>query len=241
MKETFVVGPLTITKYTLDSFLCNMYVLTTQESLHGGNALVIDTIQSKEMLEDLKRDDIRNLTVILTHEHFDHTTGVNWLRQHFNAYFISHEICAEKILLPRNNRSLSILGTTEDSRKYRYYPPYICTIEKTFSNDTSIRWCGLNVGITYTPGHTAASCCISINRCMFVGDSALLGLPTLTRLPGGSQKDYDEITAPFLKKIEPQTVIFPGHGDIYKMKEVIYQGDCFQYILDLKGDERNEL
>lgn len=236
MKETFVVEPLMITKYTEDSFLCNMYVLMTQESLRDGNALVIDTIQSEEVLKDLNRADIRNLTIILTHEHFDHTTGINWLRENFEVHLISHEVCAKKILLPRNNRSLSIMGSDEDSRKYRYYPPYSCTTDETFCGDTSIQWCGLDVKIVYAPGHTAGSCCININTCMFVGDSALLGLPTLTRLPGGSQKDYNSMTLPFLKNLNLETVIFPGHGNVYKMAEVTYRGDCFQYIPDLKEE-----
>ena len=79
MKEVFVVGSLTVTKYTVDSFLCNMYVVTSEKSLSAGGALVIDAIQSDEVWEDLKAAGINVLTVILTHEHFDHCWGVNQL------------------------------------------------------------------------------------------------------------------------------------------------------------------
>lgn len=229
MSETMI-----ITKYMLDSFLCNMYVLTTQ-GRGDGNALVIDTIQSEEAFEDLKQANIRNLTVILTHEHFDHTTGVNWLKENFDTCIIAHEDCAKKILLPRNNRSLSIMGTDSDSLKYRFYQPYSCTVDETFQDEMSIQWCGQNVWLIHTPGHTKASCCIYINRCMFVGDSALLGCPTLTRLPGGSTKDYNDVTLPFLKGLDSQIMIFPGHGEVYKFGEVIYKEDCFQYRLGLEG------
>ncbi len=236
MKETFVVGSLTITKYTVDSFLCNMYVLTTQKSLCDGNALVIDTIQSEEALQDLKRANVKKLTIILTHEHFDHTMGLNWIKGHFDTYSIAHEKCAKKILLPRNNRSLSIMSTDENSRKYRYYPPYSCKIDKTFCDNLSLQWYGLDIELTGTPGHTAASCCIRVDSCMFVGDSALLGIPALTRLPGGSQKEFDNITLPFLKTLNPQIAVFPGHGEIYKVCDVTWQGDCFQVIPEMKGE-----
>lgn len=236
MKEVFVVGSLTVTKYTVDSFLCNMYVVTSEKSLSAGGALVIDAIQSDEVWEDLKAAGINVLTVILTHEHFDHTTGVNWLQENFDVHLIAHEACGRKIRLPRNNRSLSIMGMDADSQKYRYYPPYACEVDTMFHEDTCIEWCGLELNLICTPGHTAASCCIGLAQCMFVGDSALLDQPTLTRLPSGSQKDFDEITLPILKTLSSDITIFPGHGKVYRMGEVIYQGDRFQCISALKGE-----
>lgn len=241
MRETFAIGSLTVTKYTVDSFLCNMYIITTEKSISDGMALVVDTIQSDEAWEDLRAANIGSLTVILTHEHFDHTTGVNWLQENFDVHLISHDVCGRKILIPRNNRSLSIMGMEADSQKYRYYPPYSCKVDEMFCENTVIEWCGADVEIICTPGHTAASCCIGIEKCMFVGDSALLNEPTLTRFPGGSQKDFDEITLPILKTLSSEITIFPGHGKVYTRGEVTYQGDCFQCISSLKGEEENGL
>ncbi len=241
MKEKFVVGSLTVTKYTVDSFLCNMYVITTEKSLSLGSALVIDAIQSDEALADLNAVGIGNLTVILTHEHFDHTTGINWLRENFHVHLISHELCGQKIRQPRYNRSLSIMGMDADSQKYKHYPPYVCEVDEVFSVDTCMDWCGMEVKLICTPGHTAASCCIGLAQCMFVGDSALPGQPTLTRLPSGSQKDFDEITLPILKAMSQDTTIFPGHGDVYQIGEMVYREDCFQWISELKGEQENGL
>ena len=49
----------------------NMYVL-----LAGSEALIIDPHKNEDLTELLKSKGIKNVTILLTHEHHDHTTGV---------------------------------------------------------------------------------------------------------------------------------------------------------------------
>ena len=64
-----------------------------------------------------------------------------------------------------------------------------------------------------TPGHSPGSICILINdKYIFSGDSLVDGNKVITRLPGGSRKDYNQITKPFLEGLSEDSIIFPGHG-----------------------------
>ena len=48
---------------------------------------------------------------------------------------------------------------------------------------------------------------------VFTGDSLVNGYDTITRLPGGSKKDFNSITKPYLDSLSDDTLIMPGHGD----------------------------
>ena len=59
--------------YPIDS---NMYVI-----LENKKALIIDPCVSEEAKEYLKSEQVKEILVLLTHEHYDHISGVNWLRE----------------------------------------------------------------------------------------------------------------------------------------------------------------
>ena len=51
----------------------NMYALIEEEE-----AIIIDPHKNIELTELLKSKEIRRVTILLTHEHHDHTTGIYW-------------------------------------------------------------------------------------------------------------------------------------------------------------------
>ena len=64
-----------------------------------------------------------------------------------------------------------------------------------------------------TPGHSLGSICAVVDdKCIFTGDS-LLNVPVVTKLPGGSKKDYFEKTKVFFSKFDDDILVFPGHGN----------------------------
>ena len=66
------------------------------------------------------------------------------------------------------------------------------------------------------PGHTAGSVGIFLDDDIFFsGDYLLPGREVILRLPGGSEKDYCEITEPFLATLPDGIHIYPGHGKDY--------------------------
>ena len=64
-----------------------------------------------------------------------------------------------------------------------------------------------------TPGHSKGSICIFLDeKVMFSGDTLVTGFNTIVRLPGGSKKDFYSITIPYLKQLDEDIVVYPGHG-----------------------------
>ena len=53
----------------------NMYAI-----LKNKVALVLDPHQSDDLVVLFKKERIERVNILLTHEHYDHISGVNWLR-----------------------------------------------------------------------------------------------------------------------------------------------------------------
>ena len=63
---------------------------------------------------------------------------------------------------------------------------------------------------------------IKINdKFIFTGDSLIPKIETITRLPGGSRKIYEEKTLPIIKALDGNNIIFPGHGLVCTMQDVL--------------------
>lgn len=214
--------------YLFDSgcFLANLYLLLPSTPGEG-RAVVIDPWQSEEACELLEQKGISQLLLLLTHEHYDHTTGVNFLRQRFDCTLVCQTSCADNIAKLRNNRPLGIMGREEEKRIAQVIGPFTCRADERFDTQHSLLWDGRNLTLTHTPGHSKGSVCISVGCFCFCGDSALLGLPTITRFPGGDQAQYDAVTLPFLLSLPEDTRLLPGHGESFLKSEVQYINGCF--------------
>lgn len=212
-----------IKKYVFDYTNSNMYIIA-----ENGSALVIDPHISEEALNYLDSNNVRNTTVLLTHEHYDHTSGLTWLSSHFESTVICHEQTAFSLINGRNNRPIVIfssrmsdLSTEEKKDFFRSLPQgYRCTPDITFTNEYSFDWKNHMIKMIHCPGHSPGSCCIEIDdNITATGDSLILNTPVITRFPGGSEEEYMNKTLPYLERISDDTLILPGHGEIFYMKE----------------------
>lgn len=201
-----------IEKYVVDSFLSNTYLIYSKASADDGEAIVVDPHFSIEFEERLKSIGIRKIWIILTHEHFDHTTGVNWLKEKYNGFLLCQKKCAEKIAQLRNNRPLSVMGLNDDIKKYYYTEHYVCETDWSFDKVGEYSWRDIVIHFRHTPGHTVGSCCIEIEDNVFTGDSLIINEPVTTRFPSGSKDDYREYTFPYLQSLSGEKRLYPGHG-----------------------------
>ena len=214
---------LNIRRYIFKPVLTNMYVF-----IEGENALVVDPCVSDDALAVLYENKIKYVLITLTHEHFDHTTGVNWIRSFFDCHLVCHEQCAIHIGNIRNNRpsrfAALLISRGENAindLKELNIQPYACFAEETFSNELLIEWCGHNIKFKPTPGHSLGSCCIELdNEYLFTGDSLIKETPIITRFVGGDQADYNMITLPYLKSIPINYWILPGHGQPFHRGDI---------------------
>lgn len=211
-------------QFVWDFVDANMYVL-----VHGKNALVIDPNDSMDGQLFLKQNNISCVTVLLTHEHFDHISGTNWLKDNFDCTVITNCKCAEHIKLPQKNLSdktevLRAFNAALSSREdLCTINPFSCNADITFQKTYDIGWFGHSVHIIETPGHTPGSVCIILDKkIIFSGDTLLKEYKTITRLPGGDKKLFKNYTLPLLKKYETdEVIVYPGHGEPGDISDMI--------------------
>ncbi len=195
-----------------------MYVMAV-----GGKGIIIDPNISEEAFFYLRDNQVREVIILLTHEHYDHISGVNWWRDKYPCQVICSKACKERVGNPSKNLSrhyeVLFLFKPEAIREQAYaqnVQPFACEADIGFVNQYSLELEGHQWVMTETPGHSEGSCCIMLDdKYCFTGDSLLGETPVITRLPGGSKLKYLHTKETYLDKLDDTCVICPGHGDMY--------------------------
>lgn len=199
----------------------NTYVITSDY-----HALVIDAC-SETVAVELKRWRITPDYLLLTHEHCDHLWGVNVIRNTFpNVHVVAQEFCSDALGDPKRNKAKQyhIYATlrfgegyqNEEARNRRFS----CKpAEIVFEEKHELTWCGYEIEFRHSPGHSSGSMLIKIKDIgIFSGDS-ILQEETFLKFDGGDEDAFNSITLPMIEKIPDETVIFPGHGEVFQMRE----------------------
>lgn len=219
-----------IKRYIFPYIDANMYVMA-----ENGEALVIDPHISAEADRYLKDNGVTKVTILLTHEHFDHTCGIPWFREHYDT----RVICQKEALDARRQRFLcrpfviSIFMTDENGEERSKaleteYMPYVITAEQTFKEILDISWQGHILHLEHLPGHSPASSLIIMDeKCVFSGDSLIPDAEPTIRWPWSDAKIYWEKTVPRLLQIPKECMVYPGHRNSVKMEDLIYENDRF--------------
>lgn len=201
-----------------------MYIVKSNDNL-----VIIDPWESNELLEMISHHSLKIDYIILTHEHYDHISGVNWLKENFDCKVICNKECAEAIQHPNLNFSkyfdilIEVLPKETEMKKPIKVEPYSCSADITFEKQKAIDWRGHKIDLISTPGHSKGSICILLdNKFLFSGDSLLKDYPVITRLKGGSSIEYKEKTVPFFRSLKLEMTVFPGHYEKFILKESKY-------------------
>lgn len=203
-----------INSFVFDIIDSNMYVIIDNDI-----AVIIDpnvNIQAKKLLDSAH---VRDVFIILTHEHFDHISGVNYFRN-YNTTVCSNLNC--KMAVENHFREIIIqfvamfIGVNAEQKNT------LCTltknakpikIDRVLKDNDVLCTDRHKFYIKETPGHTKGSICIVMDeQCIFTGDSLLPDYQVETRLQGGNQRDYEKITLPFLENLSMDLIVYPGHG-----------------------------
>jgi len=209
-----------VERYVVDSFLSNTYLIYEQSRADNEIIMVVDPHFTCELERRLGCLKPKVVYIALTHEHYDHTTGINWLLDNYDCKIICHSECGKKIANKRNNRPLSIMSQISEAKKYLYEAPNEYKADVVFEKELLLECFGGKIRFIHTPGHTSGSCCIEVGKYRFTGDSMILNTPVITRFPTGSEEEYQGITLPYLKDISEECIIAPGHGVMFTKKEV---------------------
>ena len=184
-----------------------------------GHLLIIDPSDHSAVLEKCRN--AASVMVLLTHEHFDHISGLNRIRDlcASSCRVIAGATCSERIQDEKGNLSsyADVLAELGGKQIPEHWSPFACkATDITFENQYAFHWMGHALEMFSAPGHSAGSCCIMLDDMLFVGDTVLEN-NLMVKFPGSSKKLYREVTVPLLEKWllgNRVSCVYPGHGDM---------------------------
>lgn len=211
-KESIQIGDICVFRYSFEMMDSRMYMIREKDEI-----LVIDPCEEETLLQDAAG--ARKALVLLTHEHYDHISGVNWLKTHFSCLVCSGSICAGRVRSIEDNHSdkfafLFLL----DREKYDYVRrnltlPYVCEADECISGAGSIRWGTHTIELCEVGGHSPGSCLIMFDqKLLFTGDN-LLGNGQELKSIDADKEGYAETVLPFLRHLNREVYVLPGHGE----------------------------
>ena len=200
----------------------NMYFIPS-----GDTGIVIDPNENEELLDAFEQHGTKNIVIILTHEHYDHTTGVEWLQSKTKNRLFCHKACAEAISSEKGNdpKTLGYILTLRDAvdgghRRDDYLATakrYTLHADETFEEEGKIVVGDLTMRFRPAPGHSPGSVLLSLGKNLFSGDSLIQHTPTIVHLPGSDRKVFKAETKPYLQSLDKNILVFPGHGEPFRI------------------------
>lgn len=154
--------------------------------------------------------------ILLTHEHTDHTWGVNALVEKYpSVKVICSELC--KIALPKEAKAY--FQFYYDDPNYTYN---VSRVDRTTEGlGWHLNWGGHRVDFIATPGHSHGSVCICIENILFGGDTLMPFKPFVKKRNGGSQEEYRNSLLLLQSMFDPSIIVYPGHGESMSMGEIL--------------------
>ena len=199
---------MTIQRYDSGLLSSNMYVIT-----ENGHAVVIDPAMNITPGRELSVD-----FLIVTHEHYDHISGVNIWKETYNAPLLCSAKCADRIIDSKMNqaRHFNTLCEIQSRMQIDALPlideEYTCTADYQFCDKMEFHWQGHLFRLMEIPGHSPGSIGIYLDEeNFFSGDSLLEDTEIELRFPGGSKKEWKDIGEPRISAVPKGTIIRPGH------------------------------
>lgn len=220
--------PLEIYRFRYEPVDSNMWFIPV-----GKSGFVFDPNISEELLPLFKRSGTTNVQIVLTHEHYDHTIGVEWLQNQIEAKVFCQEDCSKYIASGKGNspRLVAMALKTKDLVDGGHrcddfmaaYKPYTLKADETFGEKGKVAINNVSFDCYSTPGHSPGSACYILdNKYVFTGDSLIQNTPTILRFRTSNKDSYERVTLPFLKSLDKNMLVFPGHGEPFMINEAKY-------------------
>lgn len=176
-------------------------------------AIVIDPASEHSLreIEYLTRKGLHLDYILLTHEHTDHTWGVNALLDKYDTKVICSEMCKE--LLSKASDAYFKLYFDRDNYSYK-----VKRVDNTIEElKFNLKWNDHVVNFINTPGHSEGSICFDIDGMLFTGDT-IMQYKSFISKKGGNKDVYINSINNILSKYSLETIVFPGHGNRFQLE-----------------------
>jgi len=185
-------------RYPAGIYQANCYIVYDEITKDG---FIIDPGgDADDILDLLNVNDIKANFILLTHGHFDHTGGVNAIKEklHIPVYINEND---NNLVSTDDEKSPSIIPISDAIK-----------IDSLIKHGDNIKFGQSELFVIETPGHTPGGVSIRIKDTIFTGDTLFAGSVGRSDLPGGSHDILIESIKERLFVLPDDTKVYPGHG-----------------------------
>ena len=178
-----------------DGFETNTYIVTDEAT---GETLVVDpSLPEESLIEKVDCEKVKY--ILLTHGHFDHIGGVNFLKEKTGAKVVVHK--EEVEMLCDKNKNYGTDST----------PIYADVLVE---DGSELMLGNAKITVLHTPGHTKGGVCYLFNddRVMFSGDTLFRLTAGRTDLYGGDART-ELLSLTKIADLDGDYKVYPGHDD----------------------------
>ena len=181
-----------------DGFETNTYIVTDEAT---GETLVVDPSLPEEALaQKLEGKNVKY--ILITHGHYDHIGGLNFVKEKTGAKVVVHKEEIEMLL---------------DGNKNEYHSKYTSpmppmSIDILVEDGTELMLGNSKIKVLHTPGHTKGGVCYIFedDRVMISGDTLFRLTAGRTDLYGGDART-ELMSLAKIGELDGDYQVYPGH------------------------------
>lgn len=185
---------------------CNCHILADESSKE---AVIVDPgDDAEEILRRVK--DFKVVALLHTHCHFDHMTATRAVSEATGAEILIHK---------SDKAYYDALAKQYELFRMGPAPQDPLPVKRFLNDGDTIKFGKHALKVIHTPGHTEGSCCFHTEGMVLSGDTLFQRSIGRTDLPGGNADKELESIRTRLFTLDPETVVYPGHGPETKIEE----------------------
>ena len=194
-------------------FQVNTYILYKENT-----CIIIDPGSgTKQILDIINKHSLKPQAIIATHGHIDHIEGAFASEKKFNIpFYISNE---DLPLFDKLSMQANLLGLSVPDK-----PQNIIKLP----SDEKLTIEEFEFFVLHTPGHSQGSVSLLIQNNLFSGDTLFHNSIGRTDLFGGNFSTIIQSIKTKLFVLDPQTIVYSGHGDLTTIKNEIDSNPFFR-------------
>jgi len=207
MAETHSADGLHLQRFVVNMVEENTFVVWDA----SGEAVVVDPgmlypEEQRAVADFIKEKGLTLKHVLLTHGHFDHTFGAQFL---FERFDVKPELCAADAVLyaePSDQLALFL---------HRRLSAAVPPLGPALTDGQEISFGRHTLRVIATPGHTPGGVCFYCEQegLLLSGDSLFRGAIGRCDLPGGNERSLVDSLKTHILTLPDETLVCPGHGD----------------------------